>query len=59
MWSELFLLDRDALIEQIDIFTAEMHELRQIIAARDTEALRAKMRLSSERRAWFDKKEDD
>ena len=55
MWSELFLLNRDELIEQIDLFTSRMEDLRNAIASGDTEALEALMRLSTERRALFDK----
>lgn len=56
MWSELFILNQQPLLEQIDVFAAELEKLRNIIAAGDIPALREKMRLSSERRAWFDKK---
>lgn len=57
MWSELFLLNRDVLLREIDGFAAELQDLRDLLAAGDCEGLRAKMRLSTERRAWFgDKK---
>ncbi len=55
MWSELFLRNRDALLEQMDTFIGEMTELRDLLEAGDEEGMRAKMRLSTERRAWFDK----
>ncbi|MBR6952081.1 MAG: prephenate dehydrogenase [Oscillospiraceae bacterium] len=54
MWSELFLMNRGPLLEQMDLFLKEFTELREMIAAEDAEGLRAKMRLSTERRAWFD-----
>lgn len=55
MWSELFLLNRDELLSQIDMFTGKMDELRAAIADGDTEKLRGLMRLSSRRRTFFDK----
>lgn len=55
MWSELFLLNRDALLEQIDLFMARMQTLREAIAGGDSELLRSLMRLSTSRRALFDK----
>ena len=54
MWSELFLMNREPLLEQMDLFLKEFTELREMIASEDREGMRKKMRLSSERRAWFD-----
>ena len=54
MWSELFLLNKDDLLEQMDKFLAEFTELRDMLEADDVEGMRAKMRLSTERRAYFD-----
>ena len=56
MWSELFLLNRDALIEQMDTFSAEFAKLRAFIADGKRDEMRAMMRASTERRALFDKK---
>ena len=56
MWSELFLLNRDALIEQMDTFSAEFAKLRAFIADGKRDEMRAMMRESTERRALFDKK---
>ena len=56
MWSELFLLNKDSLLCQMDRFTKEFTELRQMLADGDVEKMRAKMRLSTERRKLFDKK---
>ena len=53
MWSELFLLNREALLGQMDCFLAEFTALREMLAAGDREGLREKMRLSTERRAYF------
>lgn len=55
MWSELFMLNKDALIEQMDIFLKEFSTLRNIIKDDDVEKMREKMRLSTARRALFDK----
>ncbi|MBR2987034.1 MAG: prephenate dehydrogenase [Clostridia bacterium] len=54
MWSELFHLNRDALLRQMDIFEEEFHSLRAILESGDTDAMREKMRLSTSRRAMFD-----
>lgn len=56
MWSELFLLNKEALLSDIDRFMAEMQTLRDLLEGDDREGLRAKMRLSTERRAAFNKK---
>jgi prephenate dehydrogenase len=54
MWSELFLLNRDDLLRQMDLFIGEFQELRDLLDSGDEEGLRRKMRLSTERRAYFD-----
>ena len=56
MWSELFLLNREALLSQIDAFTAQLARLRATIAEGRRDEMRALMRRSAERRAKFDKK---
>ena len=55
MWSELFLLNKEELLSQIDLFTARMADIREAIASGDSQMLRALMRFSTERRALFDK----
>lgn len=55
MWSELFLLNKDDLLEQMDTFLAEFSELRAMLANDDVEGMRGKMQLSTERRAYFNK----
>lgn len=59
MWSELFLANREALLSQIDLFTAELGRLRQRLAEGDRDALREQMRASTARRALFDKKKEN
>ncbi len=55
MWSELFLLNKDALLRQMDTFAAEFKTLRDMLAAEDETGLREKMKISTERRARFDR----
>lgn len=56
MWSELFLLNRDALLGEMDAFMTEFAKLRAFIESGDREGMRDMMRLSTERRSLFDKK---
>ncbi len=55
MWSELFLMNKDALLAQMDSFAAEFGRFRYCLARGDKEELRRTMRLASERRSHFDK----
>ena len=55
MWSELFLLNKDALLEQMDAFTKEFARLRAMIVEDDRESMREMMRRSTLRRSSFDK----
>ena len=59
MWSELFLLNRNELMMQMDLFIHEFSEMRYMLARGDVEGMRAKMRTSTERRGWFDKPQTD
>ena len=56
MWSELFLLNRDQLLTQMDLFIAKFVELRDALNDGDAEKMREMMRISTERRSFFDKK---
>ncbi len=56
MWSELFLLNKDALLRQMDLFSAEFSRLRNMLETEDREGMREMMRKSTARRALFDKK---
>ena len=56
MWSELFIANKDALLRQMDMFEAQFDKLRDMIKDGDVEGMREMMRLSTERRAKFDKK---
>ena len=55
MWSELFMENRDELLSQMDLFLAQFCRLRDALAAGDTDAMKEMMRLSTQRRAYFDK----
>lgn len=55
MWSELFLMNREPLLTQMDHFLAEFIAMRDLLAQGDREGLREKMRLSTERRSKFDR----
>ncbi len=55
MWSELFLLNRDALLREMDSFEREFKKMRACVETGDRETMRKMMRCSTERRALFDK----
>lgn len=55
MWSELFLWNRENLIAEIDQFSAALGQLRQALADGDRQGLEEMFRLSTRRRAMFDK----
>ena len=56
MWTELFLLNKDELLSQMDLFAKKFGELRDSIEKEDTEKMKEIMRLSTRRRAFFDKR---
>jgi prephenate dehydrogenase len=55
MWSELFLLNKGALIDQMDRFRESFDRLYDCIKEEKTEEMKEMMRLSTARRALFDK----
>ena len=55
MWSELFLLNKEPLLKYMDIFIDEFSSLRDMIANEDAESMKDRMRLSTKRRAYFNK----
>ena len=55
MWSELFLMNKDALLEQMDAFINEFERMKGMLISDDREGLRVMMRKSTERRSLFDK----
>ena len=56
MWSELFLLNKETLLEQMDKFLAEFGKLRETLETGDRDTMREMMKISTARRALFDKK---
>ena len=55
MWSELFLMNKDALLSEMDAFIDDFKDFRTMIERGDREAMMKKMRASTERRSLFDK----
>lgn len=55
MWTELFMLNKEPLIRHTDLFIGELTKLRNALKHGDTEEMKRMMRLSTERRARFDK----
>lgn len=56
MWSELFLLNKEELLTQMDLFMDKFKYLRDSIENEDKERMKEIMRLSTKRRSLFDKK---
>ena len=56
MWAELFLWNKDNLISEIDMFTESLLNLREKLVRDDGVGLEEMFRLSTARRAAFDKK---
>ena len=56
MWSELFICNKTALLEQMDLFLDKFNELKRMLEREDVPGLRKMMQHSTERRALFDKK---
>ena len=56
MWSELFVANKAALLAQMTLFIDKFNELKTMLETEDVDSMRAMMRLSTERRALFDKK---
>ena len=55
LWSELFLLNKDALLHQVKLFTIEMSKLERMLMEGDKEGIKDMMRRSTARRKLFDK----
>lgn len=56
MWSELFVSNKAALLEQMTLFIDKFNELKTMLETEDIDSMRAMMRHSTERRALFDKR---
>ncbi len=59
MWSELFLSNREALLKEMEKYRNTFDRLFDCIKNNDREEMRSMMRISTERRAEFNKKYQD
>ncbi len=55
MWSELFMLNKMALLNEMELFLKQFNKLKNALEKDDTESVKEIMRSSTERRAAFDK----
>ena len=55
MWSELFVANKDVLLEQMDLFMQKFNSLKAMLEDEDVDGMRAMMRHSTQRRALFDR----
>lgn len=56
MWSELFLLNKEELLSQMELFLSQFNKLKESIENEDIEQMKDIMRTSTIRRSYFDKK---
>ncbi len=55
MWSELFMMNKAALLTQMDMFEERFIDLRKMIRTDNVDGIKEMMRHSTKRRALFDK----
>lgn len=55
MWSELFIMNKEPLLRQMDLFIGEFTKMKESLIEDDREAMKEMMRISTERRKQFDK----
>ena len=55
MWSELFMLNKDTLLSEMDSFIKKFTDFREMLNDGDTEAMKAEMIKATKRRELFDK----
>ncbi len=55
MWSELFLLNKEELLKQMDLFLNQFNDLKKAIEKEDVVKMKEMMKLSTIRRKYFDK----
>lgn len=56
MWTELFLMNKNELLGQMDLFIGQIKKMRDALAIDDIETMKEMMKLSTERRKYFDEK---
>ncbi len=54
MWSELFMMNKEQLLRQMDVFAEKFRELRDSLETGNVESMREMMRISTDRRKRFD-----
>lgn len=55
LWTELFLLNKENLVQQIDDFVTEISDFRDALQREDTEKMKQKFITSTQRRKYFDR----
>ena len=55
MWTELFLMNKNELLSQMDLFLQEFEKLRDALSREDVETIKKMMKLSTQRRSYFDR----
>ena len=55
MWSEIFIMNKEPLLRQMDLFIGEFTRMKESLIEDDREAMKEMMRISTERRKQFDK----
>ena len=55
MWSELFMLNKSSLLKEMNNFLEQFTKLKSMLEADDTEGMKDMMRISTARRALFDR----
>lgn len=55
LWTELFLLNKENLVAEIETFVDEMNDFKAALQAEDTEKMKQKFITSTTRRKYFDK----
>lgn len=56
LWTELFVLNKEILSENIDMFVKEMNDFKKLLNDENIEEMKKKMISSTERRKLFDKR---
>ena len=55
MWTEFFLMNKNELLSQMDLFLQEFEKLRDALSREDVETIKKMMKLSTQRRSYFDR----
>ena len=55
MWSELFLMNKQDLLNEMEEFSKEFNKLKEAISNEDIDTIKEMMKLSTKRRKYFNK----